>query len=156
MNFTRCTPFFYFCTTEVFYKVNWYSRDSVEKNKSNWFRLWRWLSDEGIVSMTYELCDLASICSDIIFKLFSALIVLAPKLRFRFNFLFFQMFHQNPHQVIIFLPHFFSHFVHKTNEILTFPMITVFLLIRAPSLIVAPPPEKPLNHDNIMNYCLLK
>ena len=28
---------------------------------------------------------------------------------------------------------------------------TVFLLIRAPSLIVAPPPEKPLNHDNLVN-----
>ena len=27
----------------------------------------------------------------------------------------------------------------------------VFLLIRVPSLIVAPPPEKPLNHDNPMN-----
>ena len=28
---------------------------------------------------------------------------------------------------------------------------TIFLLIGAPSLIVAPPPEKPFNHDNIMN-----
>ena len=28
---------------------------------------------------------------------------------------------------------------------------TVFLLIRAPSLTVAPPPEKSFDHDNIMN-----
>ena len=30
---------------------------------------------------------------------------------------------------------------------------TVFLPIRGPSLIVAPPPEKPLNQDNITNIC---
>ena len=30
---------------------------------------------------------------------------------------------------------------------------TVILLIRVPSLIVAPTPEKHLNHDNIMNIC---
>ena len=28
---------------------------------------------------------------------------------------------------------------------------TIFLLIRAPSLIVAPPQEKPLNHDKPIN-----
>ena len=28
---------------------------------------------------------------------------------------------------------------------------TEFLLIRAPSLKVAPPPEKPINHDNLVN-----
>ena len=48
-------------------------------------------------------------------------------------------------------------FVCKHN-ILSLPLPalphTVFLLIRVPSLIVAtPPPEKPLNHDNIINIC---
>ena len=46
------------------------------------------------------------------------------------------------------------------NQWQNFPIIdtqhTIFLLIRAPSLIVAPPPEKPLNQDNIMNTCWLK
>ena len=34
--------------------------------------------------------------------------------------------------------------------------LTAFLLIRAPYVIVAPPPEKPLNHDDIINICRLK
>ena len=33
---------------------------------------------------------------------------------------------------------------------------SVFLLMRAPSPIVASPPEKPLNQDYIMNICLSK
>ena len=42
----------------------------------------------------------------------------------------------------------------RANEAKKLPFpTTIILLIRAPSLIVAPPPEKPLYHDNIMSIC---
>ena len=47
----------------------------------------------------------------------------------------------------------FFNTLYSHTSAITYNTVFLLLVIRLPSLIVAPPPEKTLNHDNIINIC---